>query len=168
MAVGRLAARAKRMIVSGGEKGIDQAAMRGALETGGKACGVLADSLEKKAMSREHRNQLLEGQLVLISPYDPSSGFNVGNALQLNKLIYALADAALVVSSNLNKGGTWAGATEQLEKLKLVPIYVRTSNELSSGCKALRGKGAISWPNPKDPDAFNAVFNLASAPVSGR
>ncbi len=168
MAVGRLAARAKRMIVSGGAKGIDQAAMRGALETGGKACGVLADSLEKKAMSREHRNQLLEGQLVLISPYDPSSGFNVGNALQLNKLIYALADAALVVSSNLNKGGTWAGATEQLEKLKLVPIYVRTSNELSSGCKALRGKGAISWPNPKDPDAFNAVFNLASAPVSGR
>ena len=71
-------------------------------------------------MNREHRNLLLDGQLVLISPYDPSAGFNVGNAMQRNKLIYALADTSLVVSSDLNKGGTWAGAVEQLDKLKFV------------------------------------------------
>jgi hypothetical protein len=121
MAVGRLAARAGRTLVSGGAKGIDQAAMRGALEAGGKVSGVLADSLEKTTMNREHRNLLLDGQLVLISPYDPSAGFNVGNAMQRNKLIYALADASLVVSSDLNKGGTWTGAVEQLDKLKFVP-----------------------------------------------
>ena len=51
MAVGRLAARAGRTLVSGGAKGIDQAAMRGALEGGGKVCGVLADSLEKMLAS---------------------------------------------------------------------------------------------------------------------
>lgn len=124
MEVGRLAARAGHTLVSGGAKGIDQAAMRGALEAGGKACGVLADSLEKIAMNREHRNLLIDGQLALISPYDPSAGFNVGNAMQRNKLIYALADASLMVSSDLDKGGTWAGATEQLNKLKLVPVYV--------------------------------------------
>jgi DNA processing protein len=109
-AVGHLVARAGRTVVSGGAKGIDQAAMRGALEAGGKVSGVLADSLERATMNRDHRNLLLEGQLVLISPYDPSVGFNVGNAMQRNKLIYALADASLVVSSDLNKGGTWAGA----------------------------------------------------------
>ena len=49
----------------------------------------------------------LDGQLVLASPYDPSAGFNVGNAMQRNKFIYALADAALVVNSDLNRGGTW-------------------------------------------------------------
>jgi predicted Rossmann fold nucleotide-binding protein DprA/Smf involved in DNA uptake len=32
-----------------------------------------------------------------------SAGFNVGNAMQRNKLIYALADASLMVSSDLNK-----------------------------------------------------------------
>jgi DNA processing protein len=63
----------------------------------------------------------MEGQLVLVSPYDPGAGFNVGNAMQRNKLIYALADAALVVNSDFEKGGTWTGAVEQLDKLKLVP-----------------------------------------------
>ena len=162
MAVGRLAARAGRALVSGGAKGIDQAAMRGALEAGGKVSGVLADSLEKTTMNREHRNLLLDGQLVLISPYDPSAGFNVGNAMQRNKLIYALADASLVVSSDLNKGGTWTGAVEQLDKLKFVPVYVRSTSESSPGLDALRSKGALPWPNPQDADAFEGVFDVAT------
>lgn len=162
MAVGRLAARAGRTLVSGGAKGIDQAAMRGALEAGGKVSGVLADSLEKTTMNREHRNLLLDGQLVLISPYDPSAGFNVGNAMQRNKLIYALADASLVVSSDLNKGGTWTGAVEQLDKLKFVPVYVRSTSGSSPGLDALRSKGALPWPNPQDADAFEGVFDVAT------
>jgi predicted Rossmann fold nucleotide-binding protein DprA/Smf involved in DNA uptake len=166
MAVGRLVARSGRTIVSGGAKGIDQAAMRGALEAGGKVSGVLADSLEKTTMNREHRNLLLDGQLVLISPYDPSAGFNVGNAMQRNKLIYALADASLVVSSDLNKGGTWAGAIEQLDKLKFVPVYVRSTGGSSPGLDALRSKGALPWPNPQDADAFESVFGVvAPTPV---
>ena len=160
MAVGRLAARAGRTVVSGGAKGIDQAAMRGALDAGGKASGVLADSLEKTAMNREHRNLLLEGQLVLVSPYDPSAGFNVGHAMQRNKLIYALADASLVASSDLNKGGTWAGAIEQLDKLRYVPVYIRSTGESSAGLAALLEKGAISWPNPQDIGSFEAIFNV--------
>lgn len=161
MAVGRLAARAGRTIVSGGAKGIDQAAMRGALEGGGKVCGVLADSLERVIMNRERRNLLLDGQLMLISPYDPSAGFNVGNAMQRNKLIYALADTSLVVSSDLNKGGTWAGAVEQLDKLKFVPVFIRSTGESSAGLDGLRMKGALPWPNPKDVESFEDVFNVA-------
>ena len=162
MAVGRLAARAHRTLVSGGAKGIDQAAMRGALEAGGNVSGVLSDSLEKTTMNRENRNFLLDGQLVLISPYDPGAGFNVGNAMQRNKLIYALADASLVVSSDLNKGGTWNGAVEQLDKLKFVPVYVRSTGESSVGLDALRSKGGIPWPNPDDADAFEGVFDVAT------
>lgn len=161
MAVGRLAAQARKTLVSGGAKGIDQAAMRGALEAGGKVCGVLADSLERTTMNREHRNLLLDGQLVLISPYDPSAGFNVGNAMQRNKLIYALADTSLVVSSDLNKGGTWAGAIEQLDKLKFVPVFIRSTGESSAGLDGLRKKGALPWPNPQDVDSFEDVFNVA-------
>ncbi len=166
MAVGRLAARAGRTLVSGGAKGIDQAAMRGALEAGGKVCGVLADSLEKTTMNRKHRNLLLDGQLVLISPYDPSAGFNVGNAMQRNKLIYALADTSLVVNSDYKKGGTWAGAVEQLDKLKFVPVFIRSTGESSAGLDGLRKKGALPWPNPQDVDSFEAVFNVSPAEVT--
>lgn len=161
MAVGRLAARAHRALVSGGARGIDQAAMRGALEAGGKVGGVLADSLERTTMSRENRNFLLDGQLVLISPYDPGAGFNRGHAMQRNKLIYALADVSLVVNSDL-KGGTWNGAIEQLDKLNFVPVYVRSTGESSVGLDALRGKGAIPWPNPQDADEFEGVFDVAA------
>jgi predicted Rossmann fold nucleotide-binding protein DprA/Smf involved in DNA uptake len=164
MSIGGLAARAGSTIVSGGAKGIDQAAMRGALEAGGKVCGVLADSLEKTTMNREHRNLLLDGQLVLISPYDPSAGFNVGNAMQRNKLIYALADVSLVVSSDVNKGGTWAGAIEQLDKLKFVPVFVRSTGVSSVGLDALRKKGALPWPNPRDVDSFDKMFNVPMPP----
>lgn len=159
MAVGGLAARAGRALVSGGARGIDQAAMRGALDAGGRVSGVLADSLEKTTMNREYRNLLLDGQLVLISPYDPGAGFNVGHAMQRNKLIYALADAALVVSSDLNKGGTWAGAVEQLDKLNFVPVYVRSTGEPSAGLDGLRRKGALSWPDPHDADALKGLLD---------
>lgn len=160
MAVGHMAARSGRTLVSGGAKGVDQAAMRGALEAGGKACGVLADSLEKTIMNRENRNWILNEQLVLVSPYDPNAGFQVGHAMQRNKLIYALSDAALVVNADINKGGTWAGAVEQLDKLHFVPVYVRSSGIASNGLEALRGKGALPWTNPQDVEEFNKVFTL--------
>jgi DNA processing protein len=167
MGVGRLAAQAGRTVVSGGARGVDQAAMRGALESGGRVSGVLADNLERTTLVREHRNFLLDGQLVLISPYDPGAGFNVGNAMQRNKLIYALADASLVVNSDLNKGGTWAGATEQLDKLKFVPVYVRSTGDSTAGLDALRQKGAIPWPNPQDVGSFNAAFDVAPKKPAG-
>jgi DNA processing protein len=157
-AVGRLTAEAGRTLVSGGARGVDLAAMRGALEAGGRATGVLADSLERSAMSRDNRQLLLDGQLVIVSPNDPNAGFNVGNAMQRNKLIYALADAALVVNSDKGKGGTWAGAIEQLENLRLVPVYVRSTGEANEGLEALRKKGALLWPNPGDAEALDVVL----------
>lgn len=161
MSIGKLAASAGRTIVSGGARGVDQAAMRGASESGGKVIGVLAENLEKTVMNREERNHLRDGNLVLVSAYDPSAGFNVGHAMQRNKLIYALADTSLVVSSDLNKGGTWAGAVEQLDKLKFVPVFVRTIGDFSVGLDGLRKKGALPWPNPQDVDSLEAVFNVA-------
>ena len=149
--VGSLAAKAGCAIVSGGARGIDQGAMRGALKAGGKVAGVSADSLERAALDRDYRNFLMEGQLVLISPYDPAAGFNIGHAMQRNKLIYALADAALVVNSDYEKGGTWAGATEQLDRLHLVPVYVRSNGDPGKALEALRRRGALPWPNPARP-----------------
>ena len=144
--VGRLSAEAHRNIVSGGAKGIDRAAMNGALMAGGDVAAVMADSLERAALARDSREPLMDGRLVLISPYDPAAGFNVGHAMQRNKLIYALADAALVVKSDFEKGGTWAGAIEQLQRRHLVPVFVRNGANAGEGNSALLNHGGKPWP----------------------
>jgi predicted Rossmann fold nucleotide-binding protein DprA/Smf involved in DNA uptake len=105
----------------------------------------------------------MAGRLVLISPYDPAAGFNVGHAMQRNKLIYALADAALVMSSDYQKGGTWAGATEQLDKLRFVPIYVRAQGEVGKGLEALRQRGALPWPGSITPEGFGDLLDSPPA-----
>lgn len=160
--VGELAARADRAVISGGAKGIDQYAMRGALNAGGRVVGVLSDSLERQAMDRDHRNMILDGQLTLISPFDPGAGFHVGNAMQRNKTIYALSDAALVVSTDMGKGGTWTGAVEQLDRFRCVPIYIRSSGEPQAGLTALKSRGALEWPNPVDADALDDLLNASN------
>ena len=86
--------------------------MNGALDAGGGAVGVLPGRLAKESTSREHRNLLLDKRLLLVSPWDPHSGFNIGLAMQRNKVIYGLAHAALVVEATPNKGGTWSGACD--------------------------------------------------------
>lgn len=164
--VGQLAADAGRKIVSGGARGVDQAAMHGALEAGGCVAGILANGLERAA--REYRGALMDGKLVLACPYDPAVRFLVGHAMQRNKLIYALSDAALVVNADYKKGGTWAGATEQLGRLKLgrlkhVRVYVRATGEPSRGLDGLRERGASLWPDP-DPTTAAELRELLDRP----
>ncbi len=164
--VGRLTAKAHRTVVSGGAKGIDRAAMHGALQEGGDVAGVMADSLERAALARDNREPLMEGRLVLISPYDPAAGFNVGHAMQRNKVIYALADAGLVVTSDFEKGGTWTGAIEQLERFHFVPVFVRNGSNAGRGNSALIQHGGLPWPNPKDAAALGETLSTALASVA--
>ena len=147
--IGKLAAKARRALISGGAKGIDRAAINGALQSGGEAVAVMSDSLERAAVSQENREPLMDHRLVLVSPYDPAAGFNVGNAMQRNKVIYAIADAGLVVTSDFEQGGTWAGAIEQLEKFHFVPLFVRNGNDIGRGNAALIHNGGLPWPNPQ-------------------
>jgi len=167
--IGRMAAAANLTLVSGGAKGIDRAAMHGALLAGGNVVGVMADSLERAVLARDNREALMDGRLVLVSPYDPGAGFNVGHAMQRNKLIYALAEAALVVTADFQKGGTWEGAIEQLERLRLAPVFVRTGEKSGKGNRALILRGGLPWPEPQDGDELssaikNAVISVTSEP----
>ena len=82
----------------------------------------------------------------------------MGHAMQQNKTLYALADVALVVNADLRKGGTWAGAEEQLKTLRLIPVYVRSTGEGSKGLEALRSMGAQPWPNPAGAEELEAVL----------
>ena len=74
-------------VVSGGARGVDQAAMLEALDAEGPCIGVLADSLARAAVDGKYRQHLREGRLLLLSPYRPDSGFSAGLSLGRNKLV---------------------------------------------------------------------------------
>jgi predicted Rossmann fold nucleotide-binding protein DprA/Smf involved in DNA uptake len=135
-------------IVSGGARGIDEAAMLGALQHEGTTVGVLADSLLRAATSAKYRQHLLARNLVLVSPFNPEARFEVGNAMARNRYIYCLADAAVVVSSILDMGGTWTGAIENLKE-RWVPLWVKPGSEPASGNAELVRRGARWLPDGK-------------------
>lgn len=156
--MGEIVAHAGKPVVSGGAKGIDDAAMYGVIGAGGYGCEVLAEDLYGAVINRDRRSAIISQQLLLISAYDPNSRFSVGHALQRNKLIYAMADAALVVDSDVGRGGTWAGAIEQLEKLHYVPVFVRSTGKPSLGLEELKKRGAHQWPEPLNNEIFSKLF----------
>lgn len=130
-----------RSVVSGGARGVDEASMLGALEHDGTVIGVLADSLLRTSNSTKYRRALMGRNLVLVSPFNPEAGFDVGNAMARNKYIYALSDAAVIISATEGKGGTWSGAVEAL-KHAWVPVWVKPHPDARSGNSVLVEMGA--------------------------
>ena len=135
------------VLYSGGAKGVDSISMNAALTSRGTAVGILADSLEKSIRNPDNREAISRGDLCLVTPYSPSAPFSVGTAMGRNKLIYTLADYAIVVASDAEKGGTWAGATEAL-KAKWLPVFVLDHPEMPKGNKVLIEKGGLKFPHP--------------------
>lgn len=159
--IARRVAEAGLSIVSGGARGVDTAALQAALEAGGRAVGVLADSLLRSANQRSNRLGLQEGRLVLLSPFHPEAGFQAGQAMARNRHIYLLADHALVIDTDLREGGTWAGAEENL-KHDWVPLWVRTPGEGAGNAALLDlGSRALSAEDFAIAD-LRALFGVAA------
>ncbi len=133
-------------VVSGGARGVDEAAMSGALEREGTVVGVLSNSLLRAATSAKYRKALMAGDLALVSPFNPEAGFDVGNAMARNRYIYCLADTAIVIAASKEKGGTWNGATENLKK-GWVPLWVKSHQDPASGNSELVKRGAQWLPD---------------------
>lgn len=152
-------------VVSGGARGVDETAMLAALDKEGTVIGIMADSLLRAATSAKYRKGLMAKNLVLVSPFNPEAGFDVGNAMARNKYIYCLADAAVVVATSKGKGGTWTGAIENLDQ-GWVPLWVKAHISTDSGSAALVARGGHWLP---DDDAGLDVARLvdpsATAPT---
>jgi predicted Rossmann fold nucleotide-binding protein DprA/Smf involved in DNA uptake len=129
-------------VVSGGAKGVDRSAMNAAVEAGGSAVGLLADSLVRVTRDPEIRRLIGDERICLATPYAPTMGFTTGNAMGRNKLIYGLAQRTLVVASDVEQGGTWAGAKEALGKSLQLEVDVWIGDGAGPGNQALVERGA--------------------------
>jgi predicted Rossmann fold nucleotide-binding protein DprA/Smf involved in DNA uptake len=166
--IGRRCARGLLPLISGGARGTDAIAMQSAIEAGGEAVGVLADSLERAVRAPDLQEALEDGKLALITPYSPAANFSVGAAMGRNKIIYGMADYAVVVSSEVQKGGTWSGATEAL-KSRYCPVFARTGDDVPDGNEALVKKGAVGLPESslREIDDLAAWMKESSGEGSG-
>lgn len=135
------------VLYSGGAKGVDSISTQAALEARGTAVSVLAHSLEQTIKDSTAKKAIERGDLCLVTPYTPDAGFSVGTAMGRNRLIYCLADYAIVVASDAEKGGTWAGATETL-KAGWVPVFILDHPEMPDGNRLLMQKGGVPFPHP--------------------
>lgn len=156
--LGETASQQGYSIFSGGARGVDRSAMKGAFDSEGTAVAVLADSLLRAATSALYRRPLLSGDLALVCAVNPEARFNVGNAMARNRYIYCLADAAAVVVSARGSGGTWNGACENA-KAGWVPLWVKRTTDPASGNAGLIEQGARPLPDPLESVA--TLFELS-------
>jgi DNA processing protein len=145
------------VLYSGGAKGVDSISTLAALEARGTAVSVLAHSLEQTIKDSTAKKSIERNDLCLVTPYTPDAGFSVGTAMGRNRLIYCLADYAIVVASDSEKGGTWAGATETL-KAGWVPVFILDHPEMPDGNRLLMQKGGLPFPHPF-PEHFSKLEN---------
>ncbi len=135
------------VLYSGGAKGVDCISTQAALEARGTGVSVLAHSLEQTIRDDLTKKAIERKDLCLVTPYTPDAGFSVGTAMGRNRLIYCLADYAIVVASDAEKGGTWAGATETL-KAGWVPVFILEHADMPEGNRLLIQKGGIPFSHP--------------------
>ncbi len=136
-----LAARRGDTVFSGGAKGVDQLAMDAAAHAGGSVVGVLADALDRRLRKPDVRRAVGRDELCLVTPFKPTAGFSVANAMARNKIIYALARVTLVVAADAEKGGTWEGAAEALRR-GFGPVAVWAGDGAGPGNELLAEQGA--------------------------
>jgi predicted Rossmann fold nucleotide-binding protein DprA/Smf involved in DNA uptake len=143
--VGSWAARSGLSVVSGAARGVDKVAMNSALAADGVAIGIVSDSLQKTVRIPKVRSAIASNKLLLLTPFHPATPFSVATAMGRNKIVYSMADWAIVVSSSHNQGGTWAGAVEALRH-EWTPVYVRDGLSVPDGNRPLIERGALPFP----------------------
>lgn len=133
--VGEQTAAAKLVLVSGGAAGADEIGMRAALDAGGVTIGILGKDLARSTSRAPWRKAIADGRCTLVAMVSPWAGFNAGNLMARNKLIYAMSRAVFVASSD-TKGGTWTGALEN-QRHGWSRLMVRDDASVPEGCHRL-------------------------------
>lgn len=131
------------MVVSGMAKGVDAAAMRGALRFGGFTCGVLGGGVDVVYPAENRRlYEDIAATGVLLSEYPPQTEPEAWHFPVRNRIISGLSVAAVVVEAPERSGAliTAHNAAEQGREVFAVPGPIDAPN--SAGCHQLIREGA--------------------------
>ena len=122
------------VVVSGLAAGIDAAAHRGAMVSGGRTIAVLGTPLDRVYPKRHGAlQQTIHEQHLLLSPFAPGTGTTRGHFPARNRVMARIADATVVVEA-----GQKSGTVHQVRE----SLAIGRSVLLAEGL--LRGRG-VSW-----------------------
>ena len=149
--VGYQLARSGLLVVTGLARGIDSAAMRGALRGGGQVIGVIGSGLdivypaENKALYRD-----VEAQGAIISEYPPGSKPVATHFPARNRILSGISLGVAVIEAPRRSGAliTAARALEQGRDVFTLPGNVDASN--NEGSNKLLREGAIPFLSGED------------------
>lgn len=149
-------------LVSGGAAGCDQAAALG-------AAGFSEDSSSRGEVDASGVVEILpfglarsspEPSGALLSLFEPAAEFSGPQAMQRNTLIYAMAEAAIVVQARFGVGGTWQGAIEARRRRHCGFIVGSVCEERAR--RALVALGAVDLESPGDLDGAISALEESS------
>lgn len=116
-----------KVVVSGFAKGVDKQALDSSIHYKGQSIIVLPQGIMTFGSGiKKYYKQITSGDVVVVSTFPPKATWAVGLAMARNPIIYALANTIFVAQSE-NKGGTWSGVLDGLNKGRI--IFVRKSSE---------------------------------------
>lgn len=104
-------------------------------------------ALARRIREPATRRAITEGRLCLCTPYKPTAGFSVANAMGRNRLVFALTGATLIVAADEGRGGTWEGAVEALRG-RITDVAVWQGAGAGHGNAALVALGARPITSP--------------------
>jgi DNA processing protein len=150
-ALGRALAAAGRTVISGGARGVDAAAHRGALEAGGPTLAVLATGFDRPyppghgglfAEIATHGALLTEAE---------DGAAPLGFAfLARNRLIAALAEAVVVVQAPARSGALSTAALARKMEIPVFAVPYAPWEVRGEGCLTLLRRGALICTSPRD------------------
>lgn len=133
-----------RVVISGGARGIDAAAHRGALAAGGKTIAVLATGL-KNAYPPEHAELFatIARQGCLLSEEPETAVPHPGLFLKRNRVVAALAASVVVVQAPLKSGALATARIAAQLKRPLFSVPSTPWEARGAGCLWLLRQGAL-------------------------
>lgn len=100
-------------VISGYARGVDMAAHRGALESGGTTIAMLPYGLGKLKVQQESGSGFFN-RFLAISELAPDYRFTTRNALRRNRMLAAMAHVVIVIEPG-ETGGTWYSANAAVD-----------------------------------------------------
>ncbi len=127
------------VIVSGLAYGIDVAAHRAALENGIPTVAVIAHGLNTiyPADHRDTAAHIVSQGGAIVTEYTSDSTIHRGNFLARNRIVAGLADAAVIVESDIKGGAMATARIASAYGREVMAVPGRTTDSYSRGCNAL-------------------------------